>query len=186
MDSHRRLRILYLHQHYSRPTGSTATRSFLQARALAEAALAVEGGRYAEARNLAARDDEIGDLTKVFSRMAESVARHERDIRRIAYTDPLTGLGNRLALNLPSINVTVQQMLDALENVAGTKVRQRVRFERDERIAGIVSNWARGASSERANALGLKPDASFEAIIEQYIEDCRTQSSYPAGALQGL
>lgn len=68
-------------------------------RALAEAAAAVEGGRYAEARNLAARDDEIGDLTKVFSRMAESVARHERDIRRIAYTDPLTGLGNRLALS---------------------------------------------------------------------------------------
>jgi len=68
-------------------------------RALAEAAAAVEGGRYAEARNLEARDDEIGDLTKVFARMAESVARHERDIRRIAYTDPLTGLGNRLALS---------------------------------------------------------------------------------------
>jgi diguanylate cyclase (GGDEF)-like protein len=68
-------------------------------RSLAEAALAVEGGRYAEARNLTARDDEIGDLTKVFSRMAESVVRHERDIRRIAYTDPLTGLGNRLALS---------------------------------------------------------------------------------------
>ena len=59
-------------------------------------------------------------------------------------------------------------------------------LERDERIAGIVANWARGATSERANALGLQADASFEAIIEQYIEDCRTQSAYPAGALQGL
>ena len=68
-------------------------------RALAQAAAAVEAGRYAEARLLDARDDEIGDLTRVFSRMAESVARHERDIRRIAYTDPLTGLGNRLALS---------------------------------------------------------------------------------------
>jgi nucleoside-diphosphate-sugar epimerase len=95
-------------------------------------------------------------------------------------------LGNRLALNLPSINVTVQQMLDALDKVAGPKVRQRVRFERDERIASIVGNWARGASSERANALGLKADPSFESIIEQYIDDCRTQSSYPQGALQGL
>jgi hypothetical protein len=46
--SRRRLRILYLHQHYSRPTGSTATRSFLQARALAEAGHAVARacGRY--------------------------------------------------------------------------------------------------------------------------------------------
>ena len=95
-------------------------------------------------------------------------------------------LGNRLALNLPGLNVTVQQMLDALEKVAGKSVRERVRFERDERIAGIVGNWARGATSERANALGLQADASFEAIIEQYIADCRHQSGYPADALKGL
>ena len=68
-------------------------------RALAAAASAVEGGRYVEARALQPRDDEIGELTRVFARMADSVARHERDIRRIAYTDPLTGLGNRLSLS---------------------------------------------------------------------------------------
>lgn len=95
-------------------------------------------------------------------------------------------LGNRLALNLPGLNVTVQQMLDALEKVAGKGVRSRVRFEHDERIAGIVGNWARGATSERARALGLQPDASFEAIIEQYIDDCRHLPGYPAQALSGL
>ena len=77
-------------------------------------------------------------------------------------------------------------MLDALEKVAGKAVRQRVRFERDERIAGIVNNWARAASSERALALGLRPDTSFESIIEQYIEDCKTRPGYPAEALNGL
>jgi nucleoside-diphosphate-sugar epimerase len=95
-------------------------------------------------------------------------------------------LGNRLALNLPSVTVTVQQMLDALEKVAGAKVRARVSFEREERIAAIVSNWARGASSERALQLGLRPDASFEDIVRQYIEDCRRQPGYPENALQGL
>ncbi|MFN5177155.1 D-erythronate dehydrogenase [Limnohabitans sp.] len=95
-------------------------------------------------------------------------------------------LGNRLALNLPGLNVTVQQMLDALEQVAGRAVRSRVRFERDDRIAGIVSNWARGASSERAAALGLQADTSFEDIVRQYIEDCRQQPGYPSHALQGL
>lgn len=46
--SRRVLRILYLHQHYSRPSGSTATRSFVQARALAEAghAVTLACGRY--------------------------------------------------------------------------------------------------------------------------------------------
>ena len=80
-------------------------------------------------------------------------------------------LRGRLALNLPALNVTVQQMLDALEAVAGPKVRALVKFQRDERIAGIVANWPKGASAARAGALGLKADASFEDIVRQYIDD---------------
>jgi D-erythronate 2-dehydrogenase len=88
----------------------------------------------------------------------------------------------RMALNLPALNVTVGQMLAALETVAGPAVRARVRFERDERIAGIVANWPRGASAQRAAALGLTPESSFEDIIRQYIADC---AATPA-ALKGL
>lgn len=80
-------------------------------------------------------------------------------------------LGGRLALNLPALNVRVADMLQALEDVAGPQVRKLVRFERDERIAGIVAGWARGATARRAAALGLQPDPSFHAIIEQYIAD---------------
>jgi len=67
--------------------------------ALGRAAAAVEQGRYAETRALQPRSDEIGDLTRRFIHMAEAVARHEREVRRIACTDALTGLGNRLALS---------------------------------------------------------------------------------------
>jgi nucleoside-diphosphate-sugar epimerase len=81
--------------------------------------------------------------------------------------------GGRLGLNLPALNVTVQQMLDALEAVAGPEVRARVRFQRDERIAGIVAGWPKGASGARAAALGLRPDPSFEAIVRQYIADSK-------------
>ena len=35
-------------------------------------------------------------------------------------------------------------------------------------------------------SLGLRADASYEAIIEQYIEDCKTRPGYPAEALNGL
>lgn len=79
--------------------------------------------------------------------------------------------GGRLALNLPALNVTVGRMLDALQAVAGPAVRQRVRFERDERIAGIVANWPRAASFARATRLGLQPEARFEDIVAQYIAD---------------
>ncbi len=90
--------------------------------------------------------------------------------------------GGRTALNLPALNVTVAQMLDALEAVAGPAVRARVRFDRDERIAAIVANWPTGARADRAAALGLQPEANFADIIRQYIAD----SGATPGALKGL
>ena len=96
--------------------------------------------------------------------------------------------GGRTALNLPALNVSVSEMLEALEQVAGRAVRERVRFERDERIARIVANWPKAASGERAAALGLKPATSFAEIIREYITDCAAQTG-PAGAertLKGL
>ena len=44
--------------------------------------------------------------------------------------------------------------------VAGKAVRERVRFVRDEVIAGIVANWSRGATAERAARLGLHADTT--------------------------
>jgi nucleoside-diphosphate-sugar epimerase len=82
-------------------------------------------------------------------------------------------LGGRLALNLPSLNVRVGDMLAALRQIAGDRVYQLVRFERDARIAGIVANWPTGASAHRAAALGLQPDPDFSSIIAQYIRDCQ-------------
>lgn len=88
----------------------------------------------------------------------------------------------RTALNLPALNVTVRQMLDALEAVAGPRVRALVQPQHDARIAGIVANWPRGASAARAAGLGLLPEARFEDIIRQYIAD---QADSPT-ALKGL
>jgi nucleoside-diphosphate-sugar epimerase len=101
------------------------------------------------------------------------------------YEASVEQLGGRLALNLPAVNATVAQMLEALEAVAGREVRQRVRFERDETISGIVANWPRGSTAARAARLGLKPDRDFADIIRQYIADCRAA---PGGgeALRGL
>ncbi len=93
--------------------------------------------------------------------------------------------GGRLALNLPALNVTVSEMLAALEEVAGKKVRALVRFERDARIAGIVANWPTGATAVRAGKLGLQADASFADIIRQYISDCE-KAPNAAQALHGL
>ncbi len=66
-------------------------------RQLADAARRIEGGDYGVAVPDSPRRDEVGDLLRAFGRMGSSIAQHDRDIRRMAYTDALTGLPNRLA-----------------------------------------------------------------------------------------
>lgn len=66
-------------------------------RQLAEAAHAIEVGNYNGERPVSHRNDEVGELVRAFSSMSDSIARHDRDVRRMAYTDSLTGLTNRLA-----------------------------------------------------------------------------------------
>jgi diguanylate cyclase (GGDEF)-like protein len=66
-------------------------------RRLAQAAHDVETGNYQSTTVLSERHDELGELEQAFARMSESVGKHDRDIRRLAYGDSLTGLPNRLA-----------------------------------------------------------------------------------------
>ena len=66
-------------------------------RNLSSAAEMVEVGRYEDVHLQSNRNDEIGDLVRAFSRMSKGVAKHEREVRRLAYVDALTGLGNRLS-----------------------------------------------------------------------------------------
>jgi nucleoside-diphosphate-sugar epimerase len=101
------------------------------------------------------------------------------------YEASVEQMGGRLALNLPAVNATVAQMLDALEAVAGREVRDRVRFVPDEAISNIVANWPRGSTAARAARLGLRPDRDFADIIRQYIDDCRAAPEGGA-ALAGL
>jgi len=66
-------------------------------RQLADAAREIEVGNFEANVPTTRRDDEVGDLMRAFAHMRDSIVRHDRDIRRMAYTDALTGLSNRLA-----------------------------------------------------------------------------------------
>lgn len=78
-------------------------------------------------------------------------------------------LGGRTAVNLPALTVSVAQMQQALIDVAGDETAQLIRFEPDENIARIVGGWPARFESARAARLGLIPDASYDDIIQQYI-----------------
>ena len=66
-------------------------------RGLALAARQIEAGDYQVALRENHRDDEVGELVRAFARMRDAIARHDREVRHMAYTDGLTGLTNRLA-----------------------------------------------------------------------------------------
>jgi nucleoside-diphosphate-sugar epimerase len=79
--------------------------------------------------------------------------------------------GGRTALNLPALTVPVRAMLDALEAVAGPRVRALVKLQPDPAIERIVSTWPGRFDSQRALRLGLAPDADVVGIVRQYVQD---------------
>ncbi|KRG78864.1 DeoR faimly transcriptional regulator [Stenotrophomonas ginsengisoli] len=66
-------------------------------RSLVTAARRMEQGDYEVELPDAGSNDEIGELVRSFSTMSQAIARHDREVRKLAYTDALTGLSNRLA-----------------------------------------------------------------------------------------
>jgi nucleoside-diphosphate-sugar epimerase len=76
----------------------------------------------------------------------------------------------RTAINLPALTVTVGQMLDALETVAGKEVRALVTMEANPAIAKIVGGWPARFECQRTRDFGLTGDASYEDIIRQHMQ----------------
>ena len=79
--------------------------------------------------------------------------------------------GPRVALNLPAITTTVGEMAQALERVAGSAATALIDWQPDPRVAAIVTSWPSRIASNRAQALGLLPDADFETIIRDYVRE---------------
>lgn len=90
-----------------------------------------------------------------------------RDIPSSAF-----GNGSRI-VNLPGITVTVQEMLDALKNVAGEKVASLIEEAPGDNVGRIVGSWPAEFDITRATSLGYQKDGSLVQTIREYIEDYR-------------
>ncbi len=82
-----------------------------------------------------------------------------------------TELGDSAAINLPGLSISIDDMLQALESVAGTDVVARVIPESDPVAAGIVKSWPSNLSTETADRLGFPRDTDFHEIIRQFITE---------------
>ncbi len=80
-------------------------------------------------------------------------------------------LGGRTAINLPSLTVRIQDILEAVEAVGGKVARERIRFQPNAVIERVVGGWPSVFENARAHRLGLQPDADFLSIVRQFMDD---------------
>ncbi|MNL39056.1 hypothetical protein D3C87_1613110 [compost metagenome] len=72
---------------------------------------------------------------------------------------------------MPGVAATVAEEIGALQRAAGEGAVSLIRRQPDPVIEKIVEGWPRAFDPERALAFGFSGDASFDAIVQIYIED---------------
>lgn len=77
-------------------------------------------------------------------------------------------IGPWRGMNIPGISVTVGEMLESLERVAGPGVRSLVHDEPDAQVMEIVCSWPGDFDVKRLIELGFRRDRSFDDIIRQH------------------
>ncbi|MEO7242865.1 MAG: D-erythronate dehydrogenase [Variovorax sp.] len=79
--------------------------------------------------------------------------------------------GAPIAVNLPSLAVTVGEMAAALERAGGAEAAALLDWTRDPLIERLVTGWPARVDFARARALGLAADADFDAVVRSYIDE---------------
>jgi nucleoside-diphosphate-sugar epimerase len=89
-------------------------------------------------------------------------------LRAAAVTD--ADWGSRTAMNLPALATTPAAMAGAMDRVAGYAVSDLIDWTEDPVIGAIVRSWPAQVETPRASALGLRPEASFDDIVREYLD----------------
>jgi nucleoside-diphosphate-sugar epimerase len=80
-------------------------------------------------------------------------------------------VGPRRNITMPGIAVTIGEMVESLERVAGSEPVSRIDWQPDPFIVKIVDGWPRKFDASRASALGFTSESSMDEIIRVFIED---------------
>jgi nucleoside-diphosphate-sugar epimerase len=80
-------------------------------------------------------------------------------------------LGENRAFALPGRVATIGEMVEAMRRVAGEEPVARIRWEKDPVIHDIVTRWRPHINPQKALALGLTADESFEDNVRYFLED---------------
>jgi nucleoside-diphosphate-sugar epimerase len=79
--------------------------------------------------------------------------------------------GKERFLAVSGLSVTVREMVQALEQVAGKQVCELIEWKEDPNITRLVNTWPGDFEVKRAKAMGFKADDNYANIIKAHIED---------------
>lgn len=80
-------------------------------------------------------------------------------------------LGDDRALNLPNYSVSLREMVESMQSVAGGRTLGKVSVTPDPFVEKIVATWPVGLDAARAKSLGFAPPADLDTVIRDYIAD---------------
>ncbi|MBH0113856.1 SDR family oxidoreductase [Novosphingobium sp. YJ-S2-02] len=95
---------------------------------------------------------------------------------------PAAMLGANPIVDLPGLSVTVAQMVEALEAVAGSEPLEHIAWCLDPAVERIVASWPARWDDSRARALGFTSDSSFDQTIRDFLEEMNAGPSAPLAA----
>jgi nucleoside-diphosphate-sugar epimerase len=78
--------------------------------------------------------------------------------------------GSRTAMNLPALATTPRSMAEAMDRVVGYAASDLIDWTDDPVIGAIVRSWPARVETPRATALSLRPEASFDDIVREYLD----------------
>jgi len=79
--------------------------------------------------------------------------------------------GDRVALTMPALTVSVGEMATALERVAGPSVSALIDWAPDPVLTMMMAGWPARVKADRAARLGLTPDPDFDSIIRLHLAE---------------
>lgn len=77
---------------------------------------------------------------------------------------------HRRSVNCPGFAVTIQNMLDALEDIGGKEKLAYVQEKENRELQSVLYSWADDFDNSLALSLGMEQDKSFTQLVRDYVE----------------
>lgn len=84
---------------------------------------------------------------------------------------PAEAWGPNRTVSLPGLTVSVQEMVDALTDLAGPTVAARIAWQPDPFIEQIVGSWPARFAPQRGRQMGFQADDGMAEIIQAFVDD---------------